>query len=397
ALGVVGFLLRGRYQEVLAAPQVWLLLLLAAWGLLQTYPYLSEYKADALRDAAIWGYGAFAILVFSYLLAEPTRLAALVRTYRHFPPLFLAVIPVAWTITRIFPRVPMPRWPWADVPVLETKGGDIMVHVAGILAFWVFGLGGRVRAFWVLPMAACIVLVGTYDRAGLLSFLAVFGLCLCLRPRNHLLWRLIAIGLCGIVLLAATGIRVQMPGREREVSFEQLVANLTSTVSSSSAGDLDATKEWRLEWWGDIYDYTIRGKYFWTGKGFGINLASDDGYQVEEDEALRNPHNGHLTMLARSGVPGLALWLLVQLSWAVSVFLAYRESRRRGEQTWPELFLFLLAYWLAFMINTSFDVYLEGPMGGVWYWTVYGVGLAAVAIHRKAACDVATVAKPLAA
>ena len=40
------------------------------------------------------------------------------------------------------------------------------------------------------------------------------------------------------------------------------------------------------------------------------------------------------------------------------------------------MFLFLGAYWLAFLINGSFDVYLEGPMGGIWFWTVYGIGVA---------------------
>ena len=46
------------------------------------------------------------------------------------------------------------------------------------------------------------------------------------------------------------------------------------------------------------------------------------------------------------------------------------------------MFLFLLAYWLAFMINTAFDVFLEGPMGGIWFWTIYGVGLAALWLYR---------------
>jgi hypothetical protein len=44
--------------------------------------------------------------------------------------------------------------------------------------------------------------------------------------------------------------------------------------------------------------------------------------------------------------------------------------------------MFLIAYWLALMSNTAFDVYLEGPMGGVWFWTVFGTGLAAVWIYR---------------
>src|SRR5262249_45580774 len=160
-------------------------LLFAAWGFLRTYPYLSVYKADALRDAVMWGYGAFALLAFSYILAEPARLAALVCAYRLFPPLLLTIVPVVLTGTPIWPRPTIPHWPGADVPIIDPKGGDIMVHVAGILAFWVSGLAGRVKAIWIVPMAACLILVGAYDRSGLLAFLAVFALCLFMRPWNH--------------------------------------------------------------------------------------------------------------------------------------------------------------------------------------------------------------------
>jgi O-antigen ligase len=227
-----------------------------------------------------------------------------------------------------------------------------------------------------------VLLVGAYDRAGLLAFLAVFAVCSFLRPHDRSLWRLAGMALAGVMLLAVSGVRVKMPGREREISFVQLVENVGSVVGSSRAGDLDDTKEWRLEWWGDIYRYTVEGEHFWAGKGFGVNLADDDGYQVEEDGSLRNPHNGHLTMLARGGVPGLCLWALAQLSWAWAVFGAYLHSERARERRWAGLFLFLLAYWLAFMVNTTFDVFLEGPMGGVWFWVLYGVGLAALWAYR---------------
>ena len=37
---------------------------------------------------------------------------------------------------------------------------------------------------------------------------------------------------------------------------------------------------------------------------------------------------------------------------------------------------------IAFMINAAFDVFLEGPMGGIWFWTIYGVGLAAMWLYK---------------
>jgi O-antigen ligase len=257
-----------------------------------------------------------------------------------------------------------------------------MVHSAGILAFWVAGFGGVIGPLWMLLLTFSVVMVGTFDRSGLLSFMAVFGFSFFLRPRNRSLWQMVAMGICGLLVFAASGAKVHMPARDRDVSFDQLVSNLASTVGSTNSVDLDGTKQWRLDWWHDILKYTLEGKYFWEGKGFGINLADEDGYQVEEDASLRNPHNGHLNMLARAGVIGFLLWSSVQLCWLYSVLSGYIRSRRKGDRRWASAFLFLLAYWMAFMINASFDVFLEGPMGGIWFWTLYGVGLAASWLYQ---------------
>jgi len=375
--GVVSVVLFARWDGPFETPAIWFLLLLLAWGLWRMWLDFPRYRADALRDAVIWGYSVFALVVCGSLLGRPKRLAILLQRYRQFTLLFPMCVPVVWIISQFFSEA-VPRWPWIEVPVLFAKGGDILVHLSGILAFWVAGLGGAISNWRLLLLAACVGLVGTFDRAGLLAFLGVFALCLVLKPHDRLLWRLTALGLCGLALFAATGLRVQMPGREREISFTQFVANLASIGGDTRAGDLDETKEWRLEWWSDIVGYTVQGQYFWSGKGFGINLADDDDYQVDENGSLRSPHNGHLTMLARGGVPGLVLWALVHLSWACALARGYFRSRRAGDDYWAGLFLFLLAYGMAFMINTTFDVFLEGPMGGIWYWTLYGVGLAAL-------------------
>jgi O-antigen ligase len=88
-------------------------------------------------------------------------------------------------------------------------------------------------------------------------------------------------------------------------------------------------------------------------------------------------------MLARAGVPGFVLWVLVQFAWLRQMLRRYRVSRTAGQRRWSQLFLFLIAYWLAFLVNASFDVSLEGPMAGIWFWTLFGVGLAAGRIHHR--------------
>jgi hypothetical protein len=199
-----------------------------------------------------------------------------------------------------------------------------------------------------------------------------------------MIWRLAGAMAVAVVLLWATNIHIAVPGgKGREISFDQFVTNLKSMTSDTGTDGLDSTKEWRMEWWRDIVRYTLRGKYFWSGKGFGINLADDDGYQVMSDRSLRAPHSAHLDMLARAGVPGLVLWVILQASWGLGVLAAFLSSRRNGEERWQGVLLFLLALWAAFLVNASFDVFLEGPMGAAWFWTIFGAGAAAAWLYRR--------------
>jgi hypothetical protein len=90
-----------------------------------------------------------------------------------------------------------------------------------------------------------------------------------------------------------------------------------------------------------------------------------------------------MDFLAREGVPGLVIWLAMQFFWGASMLNGYINARLRNDLRWRAVFLFLLASWVAFMVNMSFDVFLEGPMGGIWFWAIYGTGAAALWIYRN--------------
>jgi hypothetical protein len=380
--GVGTVLFRGRFDGVSDYPSFLLLAAMGVWGTLRTLPYLGIYGAEALRDAVIWGYGAFAVVVYAYLTADPMRLPALIRYYKRFCVIYLPMVPIGWALGRYF-QGSIPNWPWADVPIVDAKGGDVLVHLGGILAFWSAGLAGNIPRWRAAILAVCIAGVGIYSRAGLLAVFLVFAYCMLLRPAQPVLWRMITSAVIACVVLAVTDVRVTIPGKDRDISFNQVLLNVTSIIGESDDESMSGTKEWRLNWWKDICNYTINGPYRWSGKGFGINLADDDGYQGTQWEGkLRSPHNGHMTVLARSGVPGLAIWILIQLAWAHTMLKEYVRSTILKQRPWSNLFMFIGGVWIAFLVNASFDVYLEGPMGGIWFWTIIGVGLAAVQIYR---------------
>lgn len=378
-LGVLALACCHHWSRLLTSGLFWLLAAFMAWGAAQTIPYLGRYQIDALRDAVIWGYCLFAIIVAMVLMERPERLATLVRWFGRLVPVILWAGPLLMVVSR---GVPQPDAPWApDVPLLEIKGGDYMVHLCAAMAMVIANpaVMSLAAAFMLLPLNFALSIAG---RAAFVTFGASFALMAALRPGNRFIWRLMGVLLILLAILWATELDIALTDGERTISFRQLTANIESIFSDKADGELHGTKQWRLDWWTKIVNYTFHGNYFWTGKGFGINLANDDGFQVTAENKLRSPHNGHLTVLARAGVPGLALWVTLQLAWAGMVFKRYIVSYWQKDHRWAGLFMVLLVYWLAHVVNAAFDVFLEGPIGGIWFWCIYGVGIAAIWIHR---------------
>ena len=171
-----------------------------------------------------------------------------------------------------------------------------------------------------------------------------------------------------------------VPPKGRPATLQQMIDNFLSIFGSSSDGGLEGSKQFRLAWWGTIIDYTVFGDHFWTGKGFGVNLADDDGFQSTVDHSLRSPHNSDMTVLARMGVPGLLLWVLLQGAFVIGLLRAMFAHRRAGDTQIAVVGGLILVYWVAMMIDTSFDPYLEGPQGGIWFWVIFGLGLVVMRI-----------------
>jgi hypothetical protein len=391
AVGLLTAAVSGGMSSALRSPISWMLMAFAAWGAVRTIPYLGTYKLDALRDGVVWGYVAFALLVASFLLRSGW-LSRVPECYRRWLPWLLVWIPIAIVIQRVAGDA-LPRVPGAGIPLLAIKRGDAAVHLAGAAVFLLLGLHqvSRRRSnalsalnewVWWTAWLAGFLIVASGNRGGLLAILMAILVVLSVRPLSK--WgKVVLIG--GVLTAVFFGLNLEIDLRteSRKVSPQQLLLNLQSIAGYDSPEFLEGTKAWRLNWWKDIVDYTVFGEYFWTGKGFGLNLADDDGFQVGSVPPLRSPHNGHLTILARAGIPGLVLWVLLQGTFAVSLLCAYLRACRARREWWARIDLWILSYWMAFMVNAAFDVSLEGPHGGIWFWSVFGFGLAALEEQRR--------------
>lgn len=353
------------------------------WGALRTVPFLGTYGADALRDAVVWGYAAFA--VFVSLLVTPAHVRQVIRLYGRVLPVFVVWVPILALVWFGFQEI-LPRVPGIGIPIPFLKPGDMAVHLAGAAAFVLAGLyprhgwRGMIEPLLWMAWLAGVAIVASVNRGGMLAVASVSTLILFIRS----LGRWVTAGLVALLVLGvvgATDLELDT-GQDRSISVDQLALNIQSIVFELDDRSLSGSREWRQEWWDTIVDYTVSGPHFWDGKGYGINLADDDGFQVG-DGSLRAPHNAHLNLLARGGVPGFALWVAVQVAFLVTMVRAARVAARTGRRLWLGVLGWVFVYWLAAVVNMTFDVYLEGPQGGILFWSLVGFGLAVAAcIHE---------------
>ena len=390
--GIVVFLRTGAVVGALVTLAALMLVALMAWVLARTFPFFGLYGVESLRDSAIVVYGGFAFIVIGLLLEDARRINTVLRYYGIMLASFPA-IPVGFWLTKYWVDY-IPRL-YGPVPIVEIGASAVGTHLAGAMVFVLIGYR-KVSFLWVLVWFATLALVSATNRGATLAVIVPVTIAMLVLGRYRLMLTTVvaAVGIFAALLALESTFGEYNEAKdsiERPVSAHQIVENAKSIIGQSGH-QTEGTKQWRLNWWDIIVNDTIYGPNFWTGRGFGINLADADGFAGTGDlrnprPPTRSPHNAHMTVLARAGVPGVVLWLLVLGSWAGTMMSAMLAARARGHERWVELFLFVVCYALAILINATFDVTLEGPMQGIWFWCLFGFGIGSVMVYRAQHSD----------
>ncbi len=272
---VTGFAAR-RFATLIERPLGLLLTCFFFWGIICTVPYVGLYGINAPRDGAVWAYSIFAWVVASLVLRLDNVLDGVVEHFRKFGGLLVVASTICAFLTT-YEISHLPTWPTSQVPIPYMKSGDLCVHLAGCCAFVLTGLG-KGKDWWLFPIICGFAMGISGNRGGGLAFMVAISFVALLRFNVKKLFILLVV--LGLILsaLVLVDVHVPLPSGSREISSEQILRNIKSMVGiSSDEADLQGTKEWRIRWWNQIFDYTFQGPYFWTGKGYGINLAADDG------------------------------------------------------------------------------------------------------------------------
>jgi hypothetical protein len=390
ALAVVSVHLIGFYpinDPRLRSPVRLALLVFLVFSAARTIPYLGQYGFDALRDASQWYYGIFAFFVADFVRRR--GIGPIVGWFGKLLPWFVAWAPVSLVLGQML------SWPFvpdSDVPIWAHRGSNTSVLLTACLGFmWMLdekdtGISRRQRAVLTAVSGLFLVVAGIQNRGGLLA--AIAGLALVYwfarSGQRHFVGIISTVVIIVGLIFSVADIRVSFFSNNREISAGQLVDNLMSVVNPdavATSGDLVGNSSWRLDLWGEVLrDVNLNAPVL--GRGYGVSLGELYGFEGADETELRNAHNSHMTIFARSGYLGVGLWFAMWAIWYIMMLRSRRALAARGLRVEAALAVVAMACALAILVNAVFDPSIEGPPVSAWTWSIFGLGLGLMTLSR---------------
>jgi len=363
------------------------LVLFMIWGLALTLQGYPTWGIDAVRDAALWYYGLFALILGTLMLTRTDLFDRMIALY-------LKVLPV-WLVFSFF-RLAMANREWAiripdsDVSITYHKVGNMAVHAGMAILFLALISWPRARdaverkRLLVYSGLAFVLLiaVGTQTRGGLIAGITVIALAFLFERTGRKLV-LAGVGALLALFIVAVALDVSFELERRELSARQFAGNITSLFSSGfaeegqSVDEVTNTTTWRRVLWENVLSDLLEPERAVSGFGFGANLADRYRYEggpIDRELRLRNPHNSHLSVLARMGLVGGALWIALWSTWFSRLYKVWSRLRDTEDSEKARLALWLALSAVAVLVNAFFDPTIEGPQVGVWIWSLFGIG-----------------------
>jgi O-antigen ligase len=361
-----GFLGRNRALVIVLAAFMTL-------GAIETAGNYQKWGLDALRDAAIWYYGLF----FFVGLALASREAIADRAWWWLRVFWM--ISLVWNTADFISHQRLsqmgPVIPWRGVPLLfnsvHEAGQNLALGAMIVLCTTTL----RRKPIWraILAPIACVGLAvfataqGRGMRVAIASGVAAVLLLALARRKLHFSMRLVTVSAAAVplLLLASTVYSGRMLHIAHLDRFEK-----------ADPEDPVGTANWRMIWWQSLYAAVMRtDPAFGLGFGESLHLYHPLLWHLHESFIVRSPHNFNVTVFARMGIVGFALWAAILALGIGGLFRRAWRGTVRGDPYGPER-RDELAFWImmlvATVVNSSFGVLMEGPVLGIWFWFALG-------------------------
>lgn len=342
-----------------------------------------DFSFTAIRDAAPYIYSAVGLLSF-YSIRRLSREAA-----RNTVRVFIAALTLhaLWYAAQLL----IPALP-AALPFVAAEQGlhvftarpDVDSTYIGVLAamiLWRVLRRPGYRILLLLCFVACWgMIAASFTRAGLLGALLATSFVVLLAisdPKRSWLRRsqlaaVVVIGIVGGLALVGTS----------EVGTKFIATVDPSATGTSAVGEGAAgTAKARSNAWTRLVEWNFEDQQrAVVGVGFGPDFLVDSGASlllvsndVGGDTVPRSPHDYWLGSMARLGVIGLGLLVLVVGQFLVRVWKLRRRAREEPLQ------MLVLLIGLSLLIPASLGVVLESPFAAVPFWWAVGAALGSAA------------------
>ncbi len=344
------------------------MILFACFHLLVDIP---SYGLWAVRDASIFLDGIFLLLGFAWA-SEKNSPAVMAK--------WLMVVFVANILYSFTLPWHDKFWSWspesgvfAQVPILGNYRGNADHLVSG--ALFCICIGGYVikRGRWILPFLVMAQLLGIaieQTRRMYVAILVVIVILVILRETKKYsqLLLMVSAGLTVLFLLIAGGLKIT--GRIGPVDMDFFENHVRSI---SGAEDTPGSRvQGRLDWSEQALEHFYAHPVF--GEGFGQPLLD----AVDElGTVVRMPHDSSLTVLARTGVIGSALWLAFHFSLIARFVYALRQ-RRFCDKRIADYVLWLFLFYVLVMIDSFVEAPFEFPSMAVIFYFMMGFALSLI-------------------
>ncbi len=359
------FLNRKHFEIHLDKKQIIIIILIALLFIYILFGLIKYNAFNVIRDSLAFQYAWFTLILFYFKDERNFIWDTLIQIYKWIPlVLFLNFILFYY----VFLNLP-PIEIFGGQHILLYKNGDKSLHLLISSILMILFTEMYTRNWLILNSILIFInllILLAFTRSGSVAYLAgifcffFFSKTSFITDGLRKVLKFIPLLLI-VVFGVFAAIEIEGDAQGRMISLSQITDNFSSIVSSDIDGSLTDNKVWRLVWWAKLLNESFTLEHFFIGKGLGMSLAGNDLTSV--DENLRSPHNFHLTIIARFGYIIFFIWLY----WLWLLFKPLFTKKLSGKT------LGLTCILLAFIINGSFDVFFEGPMGAFPFWTLVGL------------------------
>jgi hypothetical protein len=366
AFGLIIIILKRKQFEIFKEKKYVLILILCFITLFYILIGFLKYNYfNVIRDSFAFEYALFAIIIFFFKDYKEYIWQKLVKLYQWAPLILLLNTLIFYYVILYLPPIEI----FGGQPLFLYKNGDKSLHLLIGTILMILFTDQYSRNWLILNTTLILInllILLAFTRSGSVAYL-VGIFCFFFFSKTSLITDKLrkVLKYIPVLLIIVFGvfaiIEIDGDAQGRTISLSQITDNFSSIVSSDIEGSLIDNKVWRLVWWAKLLNESFTIEHFFIGKGLGMSLAGNDLTSL--DENLRSPHNFHLTIIARFGYIIFFIW----------VYLLYLLFKPLFTKQLSGKMLGLTCILLAFVINGSFDVFFEGPMGAFPFWTLVGL------------------------